>query len=39
LTPVLTLSIDAVPSAELIPLRFDSVVVVVEFFLGSRKET
>jgi hypothetical protein len=39
LTLVLTLFIDAVPSTELIPLRFDSVVVVVEFFLGSRKET
>jgi hypothetical protein len=38
LPPGLTLFLDAVPSTELIPLRFDSVVVVVEFFLGGRRE-
>ena len=39
LTPGLTLFLDAVPSTELIPLRFDSVVVVVEFSLGSGRES
>jgi hypothetical protein len=39
LTLVLTLFLTVVPSTELVPLRFDSVVVVVEFFLGGRKES